>query len=112
MVATLQQRQRHGPVIAEPKTTRSRRQVQLGSATVDALRSYRQAQPGIGFVFTRIGGRPLSRSIVDKAWTRINERDGVPSVRFLDLRHTAARALGASQDRQRDAGPLNGRDHA
>jgi integrase len=93
VVATLEQRQGHEPVIAEPKTTRSRRQVQLGSATVDALRRHRQAQPGIGFVFTRSDGRPLSRSIVDKAWTRINDRAEVPPVRFHDLRHTAATLL-------------------
>src|ERR1700682_2038830 len=45
------------------------------------------------FVFTRNDGRPLSRSIVDKAWARLNERAGVPSVRFHDLRHTAATLL-------------------
>jgi integrase len=86
------QRHGHEPVVAEPKTGRSRRQVQLGSAVIDALRRHR-LQPGIGFVFTRSDGRPLSRSIVDKAWTRLNERAGVPPVRFHDLRHTAATLL-------------------
>jgi integrase len=93
VVATLEQRQGHEPVLAEPKTSRSRRQVQLGSAAVEALRRHRQAQPGIGFVFTRSDGRPLSRSMVDKAWTRLNDRAGVPPVRFHDLRHTAATLL-------------------
>ncbi len=90
VVATLEQRHGHEPVIAQPKTARSRRQVQLGQAAVDALRQHRQAQPGIGFVFARPDGRPLSMSIVGKAWARLNERAGVPQVRFHDLRHTAA----------------------
>jgi integrase len=93
VVATLEQRTGYEPVVAEPKTARSRRQVQLGSATVEALRRHRQAQPGIGFVFTRSDGRPLSSSMVDKAWRGLNDRAGVPAVRFHDLRHTAATLL-------------------
>jgi integrase len=93
VIATLEQRHGLEPVVAEPKTARSRRQVLLGSATVDVLRAHRQAQPGIGFVFTRADGRPLSRSMVDKAWRALNERAGVPPVRFHDLRHTAATLL-------------------
>jgi integrase len=31
--------------------------------------------------------------MVDKAWTRLNQRAGVPQVRFHDLRHTAATLL-------------------
>jgi integrase len=93
VIATLEQRHGLDPVVAEPKTARSRRQVLLGSATVDVLRAHRQAQPGIGFVFTRADGRPLSRSMVDKAWRALNERAGVPPVRFHDLRHTAATLL-------------------
>ncbi len=93
VVATLEQRHGHQPVVAEPKTGTSRRQVHLGSAVVEDLRRHRLAQPGIGFVFTRGDGRPLSRSIVDKAWTRLNERAGVHAVRFHDLRHTAATLL-------------------
>lgn len=93
VVATLEQWQDGVAVIAEPKTHRSRRQVLLGAAIVDALRRHRSAHPGIGFVFTRDDGRPLSRSMVDKAWTRLNARAGVPQVRFHDLRHTAATLL-------------------
>lgn len=65
-------------------------QVELGQATVEALRRHRQAQPGIGFVFVRADGRPLSMSIVAKSWARLNARAGAPRVRFHDLRHTAA----------------------
>jgi len=93
VVATLEQWQDGLAVFAEPKTHRSRRQVLLGVAIVDALRRHRSAHPGIGFVFTRGDGRPLSRSMVDKSWTRLNARAGVPQVRFHDLRHTAATLL-------------------
>lgn len=60
---------------------------------MEALRRHRRANPGIGFVFTRDDGRPLSSSIVDHAWTLLNGRAGVPRVRFHDLRHTAATLL-------------------
>jgi integrase len=93
VVATLEQWQDGIAVIAEPKTHRSRRQVLLGAAIVDALRRHRGAHPGIGFVFTRSDGRPLSRSMVDNAWTQLNVSAGVPQVRFHDLRHTAATLL-------------------
>jgi integrase len=93
IVASLERWDAGTAVIAEPKTQRSRRQILLGASIVEALRHHREAQPGIGFVFTRADGRPLSRSIVDKAWGRLNERAGVPRVRFHDLRHTAATLL-------------------
>jgi integrase len=93
VVATLERWVDGVAVVAEPKTARSRRQVQLGTAICDALRRHRNAQPGVGYVFARPDGRPLSRSIVDKAWTRLNARAGVPRVRFHDLRHTAASLL-------------------
>ena len=90
VVGTLEQRAGHGHTVAEPKTQRSRRQVELGAATVEALRRHRAVSSSIGFVFHRADGQPLSRSIVDKAWRRLNERAGVPAVRFHDLRHTSA----------------------
>ena len=76
--------------VAEPKTQRSRRQVQLGAATAEALRRHRQSSSSISFVFHREDGRPLSASIVSKEWTRLRAQAGVPAVRFHDLRHTAA----------------------
>jgi len=93
VIASLERWEDGVAVVAEPKTARSRRQVQLGSAIADALQRHRSAHPGIGYVFTRSDGRPLSRSILDKAWTRLNGRAGVPRVRFHDLRHTAATLL-------------------
>jgi integrase len=104
VVATLEQRRGQTPVLAQPKSDRSRRQVDLGPATVGALRAHKaeaikdalasgQTYDRTGFVFSRPDGRPLSMSIVGKSWTRLNALAGVPQVRFHDLRHTAATLL-------------------
>jgi integrase len=90
VVATLEGWRDGVAIIAEPKTSRSRRHVELGDAAVEALRRHRQRSPGIGFVFTRPDGRPLSRPMVGGAWRSRRLRAGVPAVRFHDLRHTAA----------------------
>jgi integrase len=90
VIATLEQWRDGVPVIAEPKTSRSRRQVELGDGAVEALRRHRQGYPGIGYVFTRPDGRPLSRPMVGGEWRTLRVRAGVPAVRMHDLRHTAA----------------------
>ena len=46
------------PQLAEPKSRRSRRQVELSVAAVEALRNHRAGAPSIGFVFARPDGRP------------------------------------------------------
>ncbi len=104
VVATLEQRRGQVPVLAQPKSDRSRRQVDVGPATVEALRAHKarairealaagRAYDRAGFVFSRPDGRPLSMSIIGKDWTRLNARAGAPPVRFHDLRHTAATLL-------------------
>jgi len=101
IVATLEQRRNHAPVIAEPKTASSRRKIDLGETTVEALRKHRTAEiEGAlaagrsykldGFVFSRPDGRPLSESIVRKSWLRIRTQVGAENVRFHDLRHSCA----------------------
>jgi len=94
---------RHGGAfrMAEPKTDRSRRTIGLGTSTVLALRAHRirQAQerlagghggPYAGLVFTTRQGAPIHSRSALKAFHRVLERAKLPTIRFHDLRHTAA----------------------
>lgn len=92
--------------LAEPKTSRSRRTIELGSTAARALRRQkaRQAadQLAIGpdlwqnvdsLVFTDEAGRPLHPWGVSKAFAAALKRLDLPHVRFHDLRHGVASLL-------------------
>jgi len=93
-------------VLAEPKTARSRRTLELGATAARALRRQkaRQAadQLAIGpdiwqnvdhLVFTDAAGRPLAPWDASKGFGAALKRLGLPHVRFHDLRHGAASLL-------------------
>lgn len=94
-----------GWALAEPKTARSRRTLELGPTAAAALRRQRARQAGArlaagdlwqdreGLVFTDALGRPLSGTAVSKAFAAALARLGLPRVRFHDLRHGAASLL-------------------
>ena len=91
--------------LAEPKTARSRRTLELGPTSVRALRRQkaRQAtarlaagdlwQDRDGLLFTDELGRPLHSYAVSAAFTATLARLGLPRVRFHDLRHGVASLL-------------------
>lgn len=94
--------------LAEPKTTRSRRTVNLPRRAADALRVEQRRQDAAkaaagnawqnvdGMVFTDSAGRPVKASAVSHEFRRVADELGFAGVRFHDLRHTAATlALGA-----------------
>jgi integrase len=81
------------PQLAEPKSRRSRRQVELSASAVDALRRHRAKAPSIGFVFGRADGRPLSVTTTWKRWQRLLERAHVPPMPFHSAHHSAATLL-------------------
>lgn len=81
------------PQLAEPKSRRSRRQVELSIGAVDALRRHRAKAPSIGFVFARPDGRPLSITTTWKRWRRVLDRAQVPAMPFHSARHSAATLL-------------------
>lgn len=88
--------------ITEPKTARSRRQVELSSLAVEALHRHRAEQNerrlGLGeewhdhdLVFPNPLGLPQDGSnMLAGQFLPLLRRAGLPRVRFHDLRHTAA----------------------
>jgi integrase len=92
--------------LAEPKTGRSRRTIELGSTTTRALRRQKARQaadqlaagPAIWqnvdlLVFTDELGRPLHPWAVSRAFSAALKRLSLPHVRFHDLRHGVASLL-------------------
>ena len=102
--ATLQ-RTPSGLVFAEPKTANSRRQITLGQSAVDSLRQHRVRQNserlrlGGGWqdgdlVFANEVGRPIeATNLLRRSFKPLLSEAGLPSIRFHDLRHTAASLL-------------------
>lgn len=91
-----------GFALAEPKTSRSRRTLELAPAAAAGLRRQRPRQKVArlaagdlwrnvdGLVFTDPIGRPLRSYTVTRAFSAALTRLGLPHVRFHDLRHGAA----------------------
>jgi integrase len=104
--ATIQVRHQLGTdgQLAEVKTERSRRIVDLDPDTVIVLRQHRSDQAarrlaiGAGWldqdlVFTSVDGRALRPDGVTKAFAGAVARSGQPRIRFHDLRHSRASHL-------------------
>jgi integrase len=90
--------------LVEPKSERSRRVIALPRVAVVALRAHRVRQKRerllaggdwkeAGFVFTTRMGTPLDPINLTKTFKRLLRAAGLPSIRFHDLRHTAATFL-------------------
>ncbi len=96
------QRTAGGLALVEPKTARSRRQVDIELRVVAALRRHRTAQRkerlaagsgwvGRDLVFTTRRGAPIDGRELLRAWFRpLLARAGLPPIRFHDLRHSYA----------------------
>jgi integrase len=87
----------------EPKTDAGNRTIALTSATVALLREHRKrwlehrlwlgdAWQGDkdGYVFPNTLGDQLGHATVEHAWRVLLRKEGLPVIRFHDLRHTAA----------------------
>lgn len=90
-----------GLAITNPKTSRSRRRVELTATAVEALRRHKEAQAAErlaagplwrdrDLVFANRQGGFLSVKEIYASYHRVLDRAGVPRLRFHDLRHTAA----------------------
>jgi integrase len=85
----------------EPKTSRSRRRVDLPTSAVQALRDHRRQQPAIPhpnmLVFTDTVGKPLRRSnFTRRVWHHWLEKAELPRVKFHSLRHSHITSLLAA----------------
>ena len=91
--------------LTTPKTKRSRRRIDLSSASAAALKAHRKRQleerlrrAGLwqdhGLVFPSTVGTPLSHRNVVRAFKDLLKRAGLPqNTRLYDLRHTCATLL-------------------
>lgn len=98
-------RAEHGWALTKPKTQRSRRTLELGATSAQALRRQRTCQKGArlaagelwrndhDLVFTDPIGRPDSGRRVTKVFSARLAKLGLPHVRFHDLRHGVASLL-------------------
>lgn len=91
-------------VLAEPKSERSRRTIALPNVVSAALKRHRTRQleerlaigegwRDQGFVFCTKSGSPLEPSNLTRTFRALLKAADVPTVRFHDLRHTAASLL-------------------
>ena len=100
------QRTKDGFEFVQPKTHRSRRQVMLTTVARDSLKRHRISQTAErlvkgevwensdDLVFTNLVGRPLDGTfLLRKCFRPLLKRAGLPTIRFHDLRHTAATLL-------------------
>jgi len=91
-------------IIKEPKTSRSRRPVDLPLSLVTLLRQHKADQEvqglmlgailtGNDFVFAHIDGSPLNPNTVTHTFAKVAARAGMPHIRLHDLRHIHATML-------------------
>ena len=107
VTATLQGVENGKPILAEPKTVKSKREVYLSEMAVRALKAHRARQleqrlivGGLwqdhGLVFTNAFGMPLDgNNMRRRSFARLLERADLPPMRFHSLRHAAATILMA-----------------
>jgi integrase len=97
----------HGYVMMPPKTKAGRRQVKLGQGTLDRLAVHRQQleqqREALGerwtecdLVFPNTVGKPMTSKNMILEFKRILKENGLPDIRFHDLRHTSITFLLSS----------------
>lgn len=88
--------------LGEPKTSKSRRRIDLPQSAVTALKAHRKQSAAEGFqdatwVFCNTTGGPLRRShFHDYVFRPLLKAAKLPRIRFHDLRHTSASLLLAA----------------
>jgi integrase len=86
-----------GSVISEPKTDRARRQVTLPPFALNVLSDHvNTLNENQSLLFTTSTAKPVSGRNVVRHFKSVIEQEGLPNIRFHDLRHTHATILLAS----------------
>lgn len=90
------------PILAAPKTARSRRTMHVPALALEALRAHRERQRfeakaagpawqnSEGLVFVTSTGEPLGKTVAWSALSACLRAAGLPHLRFHDLRHAYA----------------------
>lgn len=90
-----------GPRFSAPKTRFAKRSIALGSKTIKVLRAHYDRQQGErlaagekwrehGLIFTTSLGTPIHPRNLLRDFKKLLRDSGLPTIRFHDLRHTAA----------------------
>ena len=82
--------------ITEPKTEASRRPVTLPETALNVLKTYLKDFKGDKLIFTTRSGRPISPRNIVRHFKSVIAAEGLPEIRFHDLRHTHATLLLAA----------------
>ena len=93
-----------GGALAPTKTRAGRRQIKLGKGAMAMLEAHRQRQENTrllagdrwqehGMIFTTGIGTYINQSKVSQEFKRILRENGLPDIRFHDLRHTSISLL-------------------
>jgi integrase len=96
----LQRIKGQGAVLVPPKTKAGRRQIKMGLGTMDRLSTHQQEQTqvkaGLGdrweendLVFPNTLGKPMACENMSAEFKRLLKQNGLPMIRFHDLRHTS-----------------------
>jgi integrase len=89
-------------IFSPPKTAKGKRTIGLTGPSVECLRRHRALQEAerpswsedLGLVFPNAEGRPRSsRGYLTEALRDVLKKNGLPEIRFHDLRHTCATLL-------------------
>ena len=97
-------------MIRQPKSSKSRRQVDLPPSLALLLRQHKAEQEVernlVGkplsdddLVFSHPDGGPLDPGVVSHTFAKVLKKAGLPHIRFHDLRHTPALSKSASSTR-------------
>jgi integrase len=96
----LQRSPGHSKILVPPKTKAGRRQIKIGQETLDRLAAHQGRlelqKSAMGdrwvennLIFPNILGKPMSSNHMRQEFKRLLKENGIPEIRFHDLRHTS-----------------------